>query len=433
MSQQERAPSRAGDGPLVSPWALFGAGLGLVALGWIWGLAADDFAPATRALTLAVGLTVTGFGLKTYLSHAKRDVEGKLTSAGLWLLCAAALYLTRVGLGSHFDSMHVLLAPLMAVAVLGAILTALPPRWRMLVGGGLILLHFAAILTAVTVVPPPEGPSPYWSSHLWTRASRPWLQLTMMNNGYHFYAPEPGPAQLVWFYVEFDDGESTWVRIPDHNKVQTQVERRRLGALATAIAQPIPPSGDVDRLHQRRVEAGMKHQPPIPMANFLVAEQFNEYHEPSPYALVLISSYVRRVARTTEHPKGAEAAVKGIKVYRVDYYNPPVQHFQAGRPPLDPTLYAAYFMGEYDAKGNVKASSLELKRDAPDGPVKERIQDPFLYWQLPIVSVPPEERKEAEVGPGQRRGDPGVWRSEGRIINYVRIHAGDKKDQETIP
>jgi len=432
MSQHVRAPVAPLDGPLVSPWPVLGAGLGLVVVGWLWGTSADDTAPSARALTLALGLTVFGFGLKTYVSHARRDLEGRLISAGLWLLGAVALSLARLGLGTKFDSMHVLLTALTIAAVLGAIITAIPPGWRMLIGGVLIVLHFAAIFTAVTIVPPPEGPSPYVSNHLWARFSRPWLQLTVMNNGYHFYAPEPGPAQLLWFDVEFADGESVWVRIPDHNKVGTHVERRRLGALATAVSQPNPPSGDVDRLLARRVEAGQKHDPPIPMVNPFPADQYGEYREPSTTALILISSFVRHVARTTEHPTGADAAITAIKVYRVDYYNPPAQHFQAGRPPLDPTLYAAYFMGEYDAKGVIKQSSLELKRDNENDPVKERIQDPFLYWQLPIYREPPQGM-EAE-GPRRQAGDPGPWRGEqGRIRNYVRIHAGDKKDQETIP
>jgi hypothetical protein len=325
----------------------------------------------------------------------------------------------------------VLLTWLTVAAVLAAVITAVPPGWRMLVGSALIVMHFACILTAVTIVPPPNGSSPYWSQQLFMRISRPWLQLTVMNNGYHFYAPEPGPASLVWFYVEFSDGESTWVRIPDHKAVTTHVERRRLGALATSLGQtaPVQPA-DLERLRQRRFEAGSKHKPPIPMAEVPVEEQ---YHEPTPYVQILISSYVRRVARTVKHPEGKDAEVTGVKVYKVDYYNPPVQHFQAGREPLDPTLYAVYYMGEYDVTGKIKPSSLTLKRDKEDGPITERKQDPFLYWMIPIVLVPRDPNAPPEAAPTQRKGEPGVWRGEGRLFNYVRIHAGDKKDQESIP
>src|SRR5262249_36683861 len=163
---------------------------------------------------------------------------------------------------------------------------------------------------------------------------------------------------------------------------KTHVERRRLGALATNLGQTIPPSSDFERLRQRRFEAGMKHKPPIPMAEMAVE---NQYHEPSKYGRTLISVYVRRGARPGGRTGGAAGKTTGGKLYRGDSNNPPVQHFQAGRDPLDPTLYAVYFMGEYDAQGKMKESSLLEKREKPDGPVVERVQDPFLYWQIPIV------------------------------------------------
>ena len=45
---------------------------------------------------------------------------------------------------------------------------------------------------------PPNGDAPFVSEQIWHRVARPYLQLTVLNNGYHFYAPEPGPAALVW-------------------------------------------------------------------------------------------------------------------------------------------------------------------------------------------------------------------------------------------
>src|SRR5439155_27117001 len=105
------------------------------------------------------------------------------------------------------------------------------------------------------------------------------------------HAPEPGPVQLLWFYVEFADGEAVWVRIPDHDKVGSQVERRRLGALASHVTNMTqPPSSDFEQLRQRREEAGRKHAPPIPMAATPPEEQ---YHEMSQHGLILIGSFVR--------------------------------------------------------------------------------------------------------------------------------------------
>jgi hypothetical protein len=396
----------------------------------MWGVTMDNVAPALRVLTLAAGLVAIGSALALYLPTATPDLEGRLYSGGLWLLGAVALYASRVGLGSHFDSFHVLLTALTLAAGAAALLSALPRGWRFLAGTVLVLLHFAAILTAVTVVPPPEGPSPYVSNHMWNRV-RGWLQLTVLNNGYHFYAPEPGPSALLWFRVEFNDGAATWVRIPDHNKVSTHIERRRLGALATSCGPtaPVDPAR-LEQLRENRLRAGQNHEPPIPPRELPPP---TDYREPTFYVLQLLSSFVRRVARTTEHPDGKDSPVRSVKVYRVDYANPPVEHFQAGRDPLDPTLYLAIYMGEYGPDGSLSERSLRLERERKDGPVTNRVQDPFLYWRIPIERVATDDRSAPEVGPARRMGEPGAWRSEGRIINYVRIHAGDKKDQESIP
>jgi hypothetical protein len=428
MSEQQVA-SVAGDaGPLVAPWPVLGVGLGLVAMGWIWGLAWDGSAPGLRVLLLSIGLVAVGAGLSLYVPRSRADLEGRLSAAGVWLLGALAAYLARVGLGSQFDSLVVLLQAMTLAAVLGAVLTALPVGWRLVGGSVLLLLHFGAILTAVTVVPPPNGAPPWLANQVWLRWTRPYLQFTLLNNGYHFYAPEPGPASLVWFRVEFADGASRWVRIPDHATCRNQVERRRWGALASVLGQtvPVPPARE-DELRRRRIAAGEAHRPRIPVGDVPANLQ---YRELSNYSILLLGSYVRRVARTTTHPQERESLVRAIKVYRVDYYNPPVEHFQAGREPLDPTLYLAYYCGEYDPNGRLSAASMTVQRDEAGREV-ERIQDPFLYWLIPIVRQQEQDATPA-VGPRRTEGEAIRWQGEGKVINYVRIHAGDG-DEEGVP
>jgi hypothetical protein len=411
MRQHELAAARSPAGPLVSPWPVLLTGLGLTLLGWIWGLLADESAPGLRVLVLAAGLVGIGSALALYVPHAGAGLEARLISAGLWLLAAAAAYLARMGLGTYFDSLIVLLQALTIAAVIVAILTALPRRWRLLGGTVLLLLHFGAIFTAATVVPPPNGMPPYLANQLWARLTRPYLQLTLLNNGYHFYAPEPGPAALLWFRLEFEDGSSRWVRLPDHRTCRNHHERRRWGALATVIGQSIQPSPErLDRLLQKRIQAGKARG--IPMADLPLGRQYRETTRNSEH---LIASYVRRVARTTEHPEGLEKPVVAVKVYFVEYFNPPVEHFQAGRDPLDPTLYMAYYQGEYDREGKLKQED-----------------DPFLHWLIPIIRVPERPGVQPEVGPSRHEGEPSMWSSEGKVINYVRLHAGDP-DGEDLP
>jgi hypothetical protein len=243
---------------------------------------------------------------------------------------------------------------------------------------------------------------------------------------------------LLWFRVEFADGSSRWLRIPDHPTCANHIERRRLGSLATTVGQAMPmgpPRNEQEAKWQERrinerLEAGREHVPPIPPGEGPLPMQ---YRPPMPAAQLLLSSYARYVCRTTEHPEGSP--VTGVKIYRLEYRNPPAQHFQAGREPLDPTLYAAWYQGDFAPDGQVKPSCLRIVLDKAGRPMVEH-QDPFLYWLLPIVRVPENEDKPAlaaasEIPTPQKR-ELTPWSGEGKVINYVFIHAGDK-EKEDLP
>src|SRR5262249_54850046 len=153
---------------------------------------------------------------------------------------AIACALGHVAVGPDWDSFALLLTVAAVVAGAAAVLTAMPSRWRRFFLTLLILAHFAAIGTAVVVVPPRDGQAPRLAQQLWMRFARPYLLFTTLTNGYHFYAPDPGPTALLWFRVQYADGSSRWVRFPDHDTCANHVERRRWAALATAVSQTLP-------------------------------------------------------------------------------------------------------------------------------------------------------------------------------------------------
>jgi hypothetical protein len=138
---------------------------------------------------------------------------------------------------------------------------------------------------------------------------------------------------------------------------------------------------------------------------------------------LLLSSYARFLAKHTPHPKGADVKVTGVKLYSVEYYNPPVEHFKAGREPLDETLYIPYFVGDFHPDGHLKPE-IYLAMQKEVGP-PEITQDAFLYWRIPILkelNVPPP-------APGlPRPPTPPPWEAEGKIRNFVRVHAGDTEE-----
>src|SRR5438128_1842535 len=115
-----------------------------------------------------------------------------------------------------WDSAALLFRIATVLAAVGAVVVLLPSVGRRIVISLVILFHFGGIITAVTSV----NPSPWVITQLWTSVYRPYLYFMWLNNAYHFYSPEPGPANLMWFCIEYEpdpDGTKNfrWVLVPD--------------------------------------------------------------------------------------------------------------------------------------------------------------------------------------------------------------------------
>jgi hypothetical protein len=395
-----RDPSTLGepDSPLLNPWGVLAVGLAAEAVAWLWSLALGDVFPAVRGILLAAGLLAVGSAVALRLQRAGWETDDRITSTALLALAALGCGLAWLGLDPAWDSLGILVRVLALAAAGGAFLVALPWRARLVAISLLVVFHFGAILTAVAMVPPPSTSPPWLAAQLWTRVYRPYLEITNLNNGYHFYAPEPGPMTLLWFRLEYADGTSHWVRLPNHKTSRNQLETRRAGALAVSLSQ----SNGVDpqafpQLAERRRKA------PIPTADLPLERQ---YRPLTLQGQMLLAGYVRRVARDNPHAKDPDQEIKAIKVYLVDYNNAPVAHFQSGGDPFDPSLYAPYYLGEFDSQGQFEPSAAA---------------DPLLYWMIP-TRVPESE------GPPPRPGEPPTI----ILKNYLRIHAGDG-DEGSVP
>jgi hypothetical protein len=71
-------------------------------------------------------------------------------------------------------------------------------RWSL---NAWLVFHVAAIIIA----PASVSPSSELMQSLW-RVFQPYLQVMYLNNGYHFFAPDPSESTLLSFAAERDDG-----------------------------------------------------------------------------------------------------------------------------------------------------------------------------------------------------------------------------------
>ena len=280
----------------------------------------------------------------------------------------------------------------MSRTAVAALLFLLPRTIRRALVSLFIVLHFGGILTAVMTVPP----TPWLANVLWTRFYRPYLEFMYLNNAYHFYAPEPGPATLAWFYIKYDDGSARWLEIPRRDAHAFALQYQRRLSQMESINQLLPPSSPDPEIGRRRVTAGRLDGIPLHPG---FAESF-QYREPTPYSKRMLQIYARHVARAMLPPSDPARKVTGVKIYRVVHRILDPLEMAQGANPADEPLYFPYYQGEFDARGQLKDP-----------------KDPYLYWLIPILK---DEKATRGQTPG---GSSWNTQKETRVWDFLQVHA----------
>jgi hypothetical protein len=373
-----------------------------------------------------------------YRAMRLRRVMGAITaqeeSAVLLLLGALCCFIACWALyvpddPLSWDTMRLALAVFAAVALLAAPLAVASVRVRRWTVSVLIVLHFGGIASATLSA----TPTPWLMGQVWNRVYRPYLEFMYLNNAYHFYAPEPGPASYLWCRLIYADAngqnpQGVWYKVPDvddqgRHQHNAALEYQRYLALIENIipAEPTPPffnltpqGGQVPALFfQLRQINSPGHvivigEPPpqLPVPFHPLVPTAGQYSMPNASSKRLIKSCVRHVAEVNLQPPADLPGyhLEWIKAYRVRHEIPPPELYKLNAPPLapnDPQLYQAFYLGRYDADGKL----LDAPEYYANGALKSA-GDPFLYWLLPVL-----------------REDPNDLRS--HVHDFCRKHAGD--------
>jgi hypothetical protein len=428
MDGDALVPADDGGRVFSNPLPALLAGLGLITIALALSLVAEG---AWIGVPLGLGAIATGVGL------AIQPKEWWVMATGCFNFLVAG---SAVMLAKADESGIYLFVFAAAAAFLGFLLVLCPPWVRRLAVSLVIVFHFGGICTAVLAAPP----QPWVFEWLWVNIYRPYLQFTYLNNAYHFYAPEPGPASLMWYRIEYepnDDGTRNyrWVKVPnledgelieydanDRPRRVPRVEHTRRLSLAMSAGQNIQLAPAVlnNLAQQRTIRGGVDRIPSYPV-NILPMDR--QYREPNSVAKRWIASYARHVALKYKHGTHPEKKVTGVKVYLAEHLYPsPAElgttHDERGkelapRKLNDPTHYLPTYLGEFDADGKMKPECFRLEVDGRGNMNKYDVsqRDPYLYWVIPILYH------------GVATGDSNrsfMYRDV-NVDNFMKKHAGD--------
>jgi hypothetical protein len=261
-------------------------------------------------------------------------------------------------------------------------------------------------------------PSPWIVQQIWGRIYQPYLEFMYLNNAYHYYAPEPGPASYLWFRLFYEDSQGKlwayWHKVPEidnqgWHKNALALEYQRTLALTENTVPSIPPpsiyatradgSAGYADWYARRLEHSTnqwtvlgKEAPTVsglmvPYPLFIPLQQ--QYLQPSPDSRALLASCARHAClmKCPDHP---DWKINSVRIYRVVHLIPNVTTFVNERmgddriDPRDPENYRPYYMGKYDPAGKL----LDAAQYDANGKLVQP-GDPFLFWLLPMLRDPP--------------------------------------------
>ena len=312
-----------------------------------------------------------------------------------WSLASAACLFANWGFPAHWDSFAFVARVLAFLFFAGALLTCVPPGLRYAALSAMLLFHFGGIFTATTW---PE-PAPWLTTQSAQRVYMPYYRFMYLSNAYHFYSPEPGPASLIFGLVtyeldEFDPKtgkqrvEAAWIDLPNRGsqfKDPLGLTYQRRLSITELVATSSPSNFTPDNFEKndavaRRRQAAVNVDDPssrIPMLPN-VDPVASQYRVPSIHITrYLMPSYARHIAAEYSSPG---RRVLSVKLLRVEHRVIPPGQFlpqydpetglkrDEGDSPYNPTTYRPYYLGEYNAAGELVNPT-----------------DPMLYWLLPIV------------------------------------------------
>lgn len=383
--------------PALSPLL---AGTLLASIGAVIASSLSDEARGICALVVGILLGLAcNFSIRDWVKglHPNSVPISVLLAVGLVQVGSSYWILPNSSDPAHnWDSLRRLGLVLAGVAVAGALVVLLPLVLRKIVFVAVITFHFAGIMSAVTSVDPPGTHAPWISTYMWVKVFRPYLHFLYMNNAYHFYSPEPGPATLVWYRVDYSDGKSRWIRLPHRGDAPVPLIYQRLVSVcdATNMASGFTPGNYYSELLPKRTAAGLENHPQIPPLPSDIQAAY-AFREPTPNVKKLLSTYTRHIAKTYPNPvDNPSATISKIRVYRLTHIIMTPQEMRRGLDPADPSTFIPYFYGDYDTQGNLL--------DDKDG---------FLWFALPIYN-------EKEL---RQRNPDGFLPS---CMDYFVLHSG---------
>lgn len=173
----------------------------------------------------------------------------------------------------------------------------------------LIALHLAAVFLGPFATPVNQNGSRPLARQLSGWLGR-YAEAAYLNNGYKFFAPNPGPSHVIRYVAVLPDGSQVEQTFPDPERHWPRLFYHRHFMLTEKLPFP-PPEGQEDREH--------------------------------PFSKALREEWSKSYARRILDKHGAEKVI----LFHRQHYLPRMQEIREGLDPFGPSYYEERKIGEF--------------------------------------------------------------------------------------
>lgn len=245
-----------------------------------------------------------------------------------------------------------------------------------------VLVHLAALFSCVLA-----GGGPFAMKQVCV-LFRPYLRFMWLDNAYRFYAPEPGPTEVLWYYLKYEDGSGRWYQVPRREDFTLRMPFQRYMSIAL-LASSLTDSQAIPLKDDPEARALALAQNRVKVKTVLDAR-----------GLIYFRSYARHIARTHATHPHTGARLLAMDVYRAIYYIRSPYQIRQNMDMYDPRLVGVIYYDTFDTAGNLVDEQGRVTDQQPG--FSERIGDDFFvdFVQKDILPLLEENAKQPA---GQRR------------------------------
>jgi len=210
---------------------------------------------------------------------------------------------------------------------------------------------------------------------------RPYLKTMWLDNAYRFYAPDPGPTDVLWYHLRYEDGSTRWTQVPRREDFYFRMPFQRhmsIALLASMMMEQEPVSAKDDSAS---------------LARILVSNQPVMRTVLTPGGEIFFRSYARHVGRTEKKHPMSGAALVSMECYLVKYLIRSPFDMRMNVDMYDPRMLRIYLVAIFTPEGLICSPQEGFKEKMTDDLFIDMIQNEITPLLEENDKKPAEQRR----------------------------------------